>query len=193
MPFAPGTKGAIRARFVEMPAIDPDDAPNGSIFNDSTNSNAFANKSTGGDTTPVGEASASNVLLKAMQNLSGVSIAAGKPVAKRANGSIVAADSDDATTQVVIGIAAETIAHNAQGNVALIGPNVVGAITGLGFAPGAAIYLGEAGEYIDDLADLTGDNDSIIRVGYADCAAGAASATATDLILFAEVIARPEP
>jgi hypothetical protein len=45
--------------------------------------------------------------------------------------------------------------------------------------------------FINSVGSLTGDDDSIIKVGIADCAAGTASGTATDLIVFPEVILRP--
>lgn len=191
MAFASGTKGGIQVGYVAYIPRAAAAVPNGAMFLDSAASNAPTVKGTGGSSTAIGATSSADILVKSMQNKSGVTIAANTMVAKKTDGSIVAADSDGVGTQVVVGIATAAILDNATGNVSLIGPNVVGAIAGLGFAPGDAIYLGETGGYINDLAQLTGSNDSIIRVGYADCAAGAASATATDLIMFAEVLARP--
>lgn len=130
-------------------------------------------------------------LLKTMQNLSGSTIPAGAPVAKLANGGIIAADSDGATTQNFVGIAVAAIVNNAQGQVAVTGQNIAGAITGLGFAPGQEIYLSQSGGYTNDIESFTDDDDSIIKIGIADCSAGAASATATDIIMFPEVLIRP--
>jgi hypothetical protein len=65
-------------------------------------------------------------------------------------------------------------------------------LVGLGFAPGDEIFVGETtGGYVNDIAPFTGNNDSIIKIGVADCAAGTASSVATDLILIPHVIARP--
>lgn len=163
--------------------------PNNALGIDSTGGDALTLKQSGG-TEPISSGgSATSPLLKVMQNLSGSTILQGKPVAKKADGSIIQGDSDGVGTQVIIGVAMENIADSATGVVALVGPNVVGAITGLGFAPGAAIYISETGGYTDSLASFTGDNDTVVRIGYADCAEGNASATATDLVMFAEVVA----
>lgn len=166
-------------------------APNASLFMDSEAANALSTKSPGGSLEAIGGGGSENLLLKQMQNLSGVSIPVNTPIAKKPDGSIIAADSDGADTQVIIGVAAAIIADSAMGNVSLIGPNVAGALTGLGFAPGDAIYLGKTGGYTNDLNTLVVGTDSYIRIGYADCAAGAASNVATDLIMFGEVLARP--
>lgn len=181
----------IRTTAVVLEPIAPASAPNNSIYSDSANANTLTNKTSAGDPTPVGESSSSSSLIKSMQNLSGVSIPAGKPVSKKSDGSIIAADSDGVAAQQFIGIALVTIANNALGNVAIVGQNVVGAITGLGYAPGDDIFLSEDGGYTNDPNSFTGGNDSIIRVGIADCSAGNASGTANDLIMFAEVQARP--
>lgn len=164
-------------------------APNNSLFSDSANANLFTNKSAGGSPDPIG--ASTSVLVKQMENQSGSTIASGRPVSKKANGTIVEGDSDAALAQQLIGITLQSIAHAALGNVALLGQNVPGAVTGLGFAPGQDIYLSETGGYTNDPNSFTGNNDSIIRIGIADCPAGAASGTATDLVLFPEVIARP--
>lgn len=185
------TTAKIKVSALVFDPIPASAAPSNSIYSDSSNANAFTNTSSGGDPVQVGESSSSSTLIKSMQNLSGATIPAGKPVAKKANGSIIAADSDGVATQQFIGIALASIANNATGNVAIVGQNVVGAVSGLGFAPGDDVYLSEAGGYTNDPNSFTGSNDSIIRVGIADCAAGSASATATDLIMFAEVQARP--
>ena len=160
------------------------------MYLDSAGGNAATVKGTGGSSTPIGATSSSDLLIKSKQNKSGVTIAANKPVALMPGGGIIAADSDGAGAQVVIGITLAAILDDALGNVSLVGPGVVGCVAGLGFAPGDAVYLSETGGYTNDLNSLTGGNDSIIRIGYADCAAGAASVTATDLILFSEVLSR---
>lgn len=135
----------------------------------------------------------SNLLSKQMQNLSGVTIPAGVPIAKMPNGSIARADSDGAGgLQNFIGISGASIADATQGAVILVGANLAGVITGLGFAPGQDIYLSESGGYTNTPATAFSNNDdSIIKIGVADCAAGAASSTATDLIMFPTVEVRP--
>ena len=115
-----------------------------------------------------------------------------KPVAKQANGKINQADSDAVLGQEFVGFAmAVASADGDLISVLCAGANLAGAVTGLGFAPGDEIFLGEASGYTNNPSSFTGSDDSIIRVGVADCAAGVASGTAVDLIAFAEVIARP--
>lgn len=121
------------------------------------------------------------------------SVTAGKPVSKRTDGKSSLSDSDGANDQVFIGIALTSASDGGAFNVQLMGPNLAGVLTGLGFTAGSDIYMSEtAGGYTDDPGSFTGGNDSILRLGIADCAAGIGSGTATDLILFPEVIARPE-
>jgi hypothetical protein len=131
--------------------------------------------------------------LKQMQNNTGSPIAAGVPVSKKSDGSIVPADSDAADGQAYCGVTSEVIAASGGlGDVAVVGQNIVGAITALGFTPGTDVFLSEtAGTYTDNPASFTGGDDSIIKVGLADCSAGVASATANDLIMFTEVLLRP--
>ena len=164
--------------------------PNGVIFNDSV-SGEITQKSTSGASSTVGSSDSS--FRKQMQSGFVGSIASGTTVSKRSDGKIVPADSDGAGTQQPIGIAIDTFsALDSLGIVLLIGPNAVGAITGLGFTPGSDIFIGETtGGYVDDVTPFTGGNDSIIRIGIADCSAGAASAAAIDLILSSEPISRP--
>jgi len=129
---------------------------------------------------------------KTMQNLSGATIPAGYPVSKKPDGSIIASDSDGpGGLQNYIGISLAIILNGAQGVVIVVGPNIAGAITGLGFAPGDEVLIAENGGYTNDPNSFTDANDSIIKVGVADCASGAASPTATDIIMFSEVIIRP--
>jgi len=143
------------------------------------------------DTVQISSSLGSSLLVKSMKNTSGVQIPLGAPIAKLADGGISQADSDAVGKQIWIGVANETIAINAFGQVVLVGPNIAGALTGKGFTPGDHIFLSQDGSYINDSTLLTGGNDSLIRVGYADCADGVQSATATDLIMFAAVLSRP--
>lgn len=179
------TYGKIRTSALILEPVTSQTAPNTLWWNstlDSLNSN-----STSGTPTPV----VSVDMIKRMQCFA--PIAKYKPVSKRSDGKIMTAESDAVGTQQFIGIAADNfVSANDLGNILLVGQNVAGALTGLGFVPGDEIYIGETtGGYVNDISGFTGNDDSLIKVGIADCAAGTASGTATDLILFAEVIARP--
>lgn len=116
-----------------------------------------------------------------------------QPLCKAPDGKGYKSESDGTNRQNVHGIALE--ASSGDGSiieVALISYNLVGAITGLGFAPGDKIFIGETpGSFVNDISGFTGSNDSILWVGWADCAEGIASSQATDLIYDFEVIARP--
>jgi len=130
-------------------------------------------------------------LTKSMQNKSGATIDAGKPVSKKADGSIVPADSDSADGQTFVGITVDSIADDATGDVYLVGQNIPGALTGLGFTPGQDIFISESTGFTNNPDSFSGGDDTITRVGIADCAAGAASDTVTDLIIFAEIQVTP--
>jgi len=123
-------------------------------------------------------------------------LAAGAPVSKNpATGKVILADSDGAGTQQFYGVTVTTCAGDGSPvTVQLPGANLAGVLTGLGFAVGDEIFMGEtAGSYVNGAGvdSFVGANDSIFKLGIADCAAGVASATVTDLILLPEVVARP--
>jgi len=145
---------------------------------------------------PVGDdlqisASGGGQLTKQMENKSGVQIDTGKPVSKKSDGTIVQADSDSVDGQIFVGIAAANIPNNTIGTVWLVGQNIPGVISGYGFAPGDDVFVSESGEYTNDPASFTGANDTITRIGIADCAAGVASPVAVDIITFAEIMVTP--
>lgn len=125
--------------------------------------------------------------------IAGEAFVAGVPLSKRPDGRVVQADSDGVDRQNFCGTAKEaSLGVDDEVKVTLIGPNVEGALTSYSFLPGEEIFMGETpGVYINSVAAFSGDNDSIFRLGIADCQEGIASATATDLILFPEVVARP--
>lgn len=185
--------GKIRATVVKLEPIDPGVTvpPNNSLFADSTHANAFTNKDNVGTNSAVAT-STSDATLKAMQSGYPGTIPPYTPVSKLANGKIVPADSDAADGQAVCGITHEAFASlNDIKLVRCPGPNVANALVGLGYACGDEVFLGETGGYTNDPSTFSGLNDSIIKIGVADCAAGAASATVTDLILWPDVVARP--
>jgi hypothetical protein len=159
------------------------------VFIDSTNANAASIKDTGGVVFPL-NAGSTNIFIKQMQ--ADGAIAINRPVSKLANGRVIAADSDLASGQDYCGFALQAAA--APGdliNVLCVGAVLANAVFGLGYAPGDEIYLAETGGFTNDPNSFTGGDDSIIKVGIADCAAGVASGVAVDLIVFSEVIARP--
>jgi hypothetical protein len=135
--------------------------------------------------------------LSILNNLKGMiggePFAAGIPIAKRASdGKTVAATAQGTDSQVLIGISFS--ACNADGDAfvaQLLGANISGCLTGLGFATGDEIYLAEGGGYTNDGSSFVGTNDSVIKLGRADCGSSVFSTVATDLILFPSVIFRP--
>ena len=134
----------------------------------------------------------SGSLLKEMENGHTATISAGTAVAKKSDGTVIPADSDGVGTQQMIGICFSEITVGSVGDIYLFGQNIPGVISGLGFSVGDEIFLSEtAGQLTNDPNSFTGDDDSIIKVGIADCSSGSASSTATDLIMFPEVIYRP--
>lgn len=129
--------------------------------------------------------------VKVMESGHPSTMVAGTPVAKAADGLLYAADSDGASGKKYIGILLETIDFGESGRVMLTGQNLPGVLTSLGFAPGDDIFIGEtAGTYTNNPGAFSGLNDDWVRIGIADCAEGAVSALATDLIMFSDVVAR---
>jgi len=148
--------------------------------------NAILENNLGGGSAPTADR-----FIKIGVNNSGETIPANRLVSRLANGSLVIADSDSASGQQPFAVTQEEILDGASGEVLLMGPNAEGALTGLGFTTGDSIYLSEDASFTNDANSFTGEDDSIIKVGIADCASGIASGVATDLILLREVILRP--
>lgn len=179
----------IRVKALIMEPITAAEAPVGSLYLDADNSNAPTIKSSGGVPAPINSADTS-MFLKQMQ--AGGPIPNRVPVSKRPDGKIIEADSDAVNAQNFIGFSMQVASANGDLiNVLTVGANIENAILGLGFVPGDEIYLSENMGYTNDPASFTGNNDSIIKVGIADCSAGIASSTAKDLIAFSAVVARP--
>lgn len=177
-----GELAQLQTTAVVMVPVLASSVPANALFSDSGSAGAFTNKSPGGSTVIVVSAS-NDIFLKIKQNLSGVTIPSGMPAALLPDGSIARADSDTPANALFLGIAQEEIVDQASGKILTIGPNVAGAITGMGFAPGDPIFLSEDRTYTNSLATFTGNNDKIMQVGFADCSPGNASSTATDLIV----------
>jgi hypothetical protein len=150
----------------------------------------FDNITIGLDATDIVGLVTTNNFVKQM--VAGAAFSLGQPVSKRNDGKIVRGGSDGATSQNFVGFSLQS--STADGdliNVLLASQNLVGVLTGLGFNTGDEIYLNESGGYTNTVAGFTGNNDSVVKLGIADCGAGVASTTATDLIIFVEVIYRP--
>jgi hypothetical protein len=180
----------MRAKYVLLDSTTPSAVPNGAVFLDSTNANLTTVKNLSGVLIPLESGSSTNIFIKQMQ--AGGAFTVNTALSKRPDGKVVAADSDGANTQNHIGFALSAASLDGDlVNVLCVGANIVGAVMGLGFIPGQDIYLGESGSYTNDPSSFSGTNDSIIKVGIADCSAGFASSTANDLIIFAEVVIRP--
>lgn len=157
------------------------------MFIDSDNSNTLSNKQSN-VTTAV---SSGSLFMKQMQSGLVGFIPAKTPVSKLSNGKITPATANQIANQEFIGITIDSFAGlDSLGTVLLVGPNASGAITGLGFAPGEDVYVSPTGGYTNDSNTLTAELNSFIRVGKADCGAGTASAIATDLVLFPQVMAK---
>lgn len=123
----------------------------------------------------------------------GAAVAAGKPVSKRPDGKVIQADSDAVNARNVVGISVGSAAADGDPiTIQLFGANMAGVLTGMGFVPGSDIFLNQDSSGYTDNPDvaLTGADDDLIKVGVADCAANTFSASAVDLIILPQVIAR---
>jgi|GEM_PF-2937471 len=185
---------SIKVAYVELVPVNPTQVPAGAVFLDETNSDQVTIKNPGGGSPePVSGSGGADYFRKAC--VAGGAIAAKVPVAKRSDGKVVAADTDDVTARNFVGYSLSAVAGDGDPlDILLAGPNLAGALTGLGFAPGDLVYMSEtAGGYLKetDIAGMTGNDDVIRVIGIADCAAGVASATATDLVAITQTIAYP--
>lgn len=166
--------------------------PINSIFVDSTNSNVFSNKTTGGTTSPIGSTSSADYLVKYKRNSSGSFIPAYRRVALMPDGSVALADSDNPSLMKDIGMSIEGINDGVYGRIILNGANAAGALTGLGFLSGQNIFLGKTpGTLVNSTSGFDPNTDTIMRVGVADCATNTVGSAATDLIMTIEVYSSP--
>lgn len=116
-----------------------------------------------------------------------------QPLCKAPDGKGYKSDSDSPNRQNVHAISLQPCTAIGQIiDVALISYNLTGVLTGLGFAPGDKVFVGETpGSFVNDISGFSGNDDSILWAGWADCAEGVASTQATDLIYDFEVVGRP--
>lgn len=179
----------IKVDFVKLQPASPSNVPNGALFLDTSNASVASVKGTNGVVATLGT-TGSNIFIKQMQ--AGGAFLTGQPLAKLANGKVIAGDADGAQAQQIVGYALADAAQDGDlVNVLCIGANLAGAILNMNFSVGDTIYLSKTGGYTNDLSDFTDYNETIMKVGIADCAAGLANPNAVDLISFAEVITRP--
>lgn len=173
---------AIKAAYLALEPVDPADVPNGCLFLDATNGGILTQKSVTGVIGTIASSANSNPMIKQM--VSGEAFPSGKPLAKRPDGKVVLADSDDSTRKVLIGWSMQaSLGANSIISVMGIGVNLPGVLSGLGFVCGDVIYMGETpGAYTNNVAALTGQDDVIFKLGIADCPSGIAQSAATDLI-----------
>lgn len=179
----------LKAAYLVLEPVEPSSVPNGCLFLDITNNNILSQKALNGTTgTLASGASSANPFIKQM--VAGEAFASSKPLAKRSDGKVVLADSQDVDRTVLIGYSmGASLGDGSSVNVLCIGNNVIGVLTGLGFTPGQTIFLGEnLGEYTNDVSTFTGNNDVYMKVGIADCLSGVASSDATDLIVLTELV-----
>jgi hypothetical protein len=119
-------------------------------------------------------------------------IPAGKPYSKRPDGRIEAAISNTLYGQKFVGITIDAFLNAGDlGYTTPSGPIIANVLDGLGFLPGDEIFVNQTVGYTKNPGAFTGDSDSIIRIGIADCAAGIASATAKHIIMMPHIISRP--
>jgi hypothetical protein len=181
----------FKGNFFVLTPTNPASVPNGSIFLDSTNGNSLTTKDTTGASAPIGAVSSNNIFIKQMQAAGAIAI--NRPVSKLSNGKIEAAEADIIAAGDYIGYALQ--AASADGdliNVLCVGANLIGALTGLGYTPGDEVYLSQDGNgFTNDPNTLPVGTDAVIKLGIADCSAGAASTVVNDLIVFSEVVSRP--
>lgn len=181
-------KAAIEVPYVLLIPADGGSVPNGSLFLDVNNGDIPTFKTTGGSDQPV--VNSASFFLKDM--IAGAAIAVGRPISKRPDGKVIEGDSDGVNAQTFIGTSQGSAASDGDPiTILLAGANLAGVLTGLGFTTGDIIYLAESGGYTNDGNSFTGDDDTITKVGIADCGAGLASGTATDLIAISEVLITP--
>lgn len=181
----------IKCTSVSMEPQIASAVPVGSIYLDANNANVLTTKTTGGSEVPLTEATAS-IFIKRKRNMSGVVIPAQKKVALKPDGSICLADNNDPGTRLGVGWTQEEILPEAYGNVLLVGANVANALLGLSFTSADTIMLGNtAGALTNDMGSFNIETDTILKLGYADCASDTCSAEATDLIIATEVLSSP--
>ena len=183
-----GELASIKAKFLELEPTAPADAPINTVFADSTNGNKLSTKTSGGVTTPIDGTTSSDLFIKNV--IAGEIIQINTPVSvDPTTGKYVSAESDRANAQNVEGYTLQpAVGVDASINILLVGPNLSGFLTGLGFAPGDEIFLGEAGGFTNDVSTFSDNNDTVMKLGIAAPEAGLASTEAKDLIMQTEVI-----
>ena len=186
------TYAKVRTGTVVFDPALPASVPAGGLYMDLSNGNALTVKSTGGVHTPIGSSSSADIMVKYKRNSTGSTIAAYRRVALKLDGTICLADSDNATAMLDIGMSLDAITDGSYGRVLLNAANAAGALTGLGYLVGDHIFLSKTpGVLTNNISIFDPLVDTIMRVGYADCASNTASSAGTDLIMAIEVYSSP--
>lgn len=185
---------SIKVAYVELVPVHPSEVPAGAMFLDQTNEGKVAFKDSGGGGGAISESGGgTNYFESAM--IAGAAVRAKRPVAKRSDGKVVEADTDDVAGQSEIGFSLTAAAGDGAAVTVLThGPRLAQALALMGFTSGEYVYMAETpGEYLKeaDVASFTGNNDLIRIVGVADCPVGTASGTATDLIAIQRTVLDP--
>jgi hypothetical protein len=115
--------------------------------------------------------------------MAGTNITAGEIVSLYSDGKVYPGAAAAMTGRREIGIAVQAISSGSYGLILLFGPTTPGVLTSLGFTPGEEVFISDTGSYTNGSTGISGSGDTIARVGWADCAPGIVSGTATDLIL----------
>lgn len=180
-----------KAKFVELVPANPSEVPANCLFVDSTNNNTPTYKNQFNLPAEIGTTvGTSSLFVKTME--AGGLFLINRPLSKKPDGTVVQLDSDDPGANNFCAYSLQEATFiGEQVSVLCLGANIVNAVSGMGFTAGDILYIGENGEYTNSVSGFTGNNDTIIKVGLADCPAGAASPEATDLIAIADIIAYP--
>jgi hypothetical protein len=182
----------IRSSALILEPTTEGDVPPGAVFIDSANSYALSTKTIGGTKVQISAATSADILVKMKYNSTGAAIAAYQQIALKEDGSICLSDSDNPEALIDIGITLDLIDNGSFGRVLLNGPNVMNALTGLGFLTGDTVYLSKTpGALTNDSLGFDPETDMIMKVGIADCPSNEIGTAATDLIMVTEVISTP--
>jgi len=175
----------IKGKYFVLEPSDPASVGNNSLFIDLTNVNKLSYKNDSGIVFPLEAGGGMNIFVKQMEAMEAMPLYVA--VSKRSDGKIWLTDPDDPDRQTLVGYLIQaSAAPGDKVNVLLIGANLPGALTGLGFLPGDEIFVSTSGGYTKDVSGFT--TGSYIRVGIADCPGGDATPDATDLIVWPSIV-----
>jgi hypothetical protein len=173
----------MKGNALVLPTSYPAANPLGSLYTDSTNSNALTFRDYAGIDTPIfgGTLTPSEIFTKRKKNGTGSTLPVNTTVALKSDGTICLAESDVTSATTVLGTTLEPISSGTYGAIRLVGSSNPNVVSGMGFTSGDIIYLGSTGGALtNDLGSVIG---TVRVVGIADCETDTQSSIATDLIL----------